>query len=96
MAIPSLIDANAYKPQIIAQMKRATGRDVTIEGPVRLSLLPVPGVSFDGLRVSSVSDPKSPNMVEAKSVSVTLSLLGLLTGELRPAEVTLVEPRNRP
>ena len=32
-------------------------------------------------------------MVEAKSVSVTLSLLGLLTGELRPAEVTLVEPR---
>ena len=93
VAIPSLIDANAYKPQIIAQMKRATGRDVTIEGPIRLSLLPVPGVSFDGLRVSNVSDSKSPNMVEAKSVSVTLSLLGLLTGELRPAEVTLVEPR---
>jgi uncharacterized protein involved in outer membrane biogenesis len=93
VAIPSLIDANAYKPQIIAQMKRATGRDVTIEGPVRLSLLPVPGVSFDGLRVSNVSAAKSPNMVKAKSVSVSLSLLGLLTGELRPAEVTLFEPR---
>ena len=93
VAIPALIDANAYKPQIVAQMKRATGRDVTIEGPIRLSLLPVPGVSFDGLRVFNVSGAKNPNMVEAKSVSVTLSLLGLLTGELRPAEVTLVEPR---
>jgi len=93
VAIPSLVDPNAFKPQIIAQMKRATGRDVTIEGPIRLSLVPVPGVSFDGLRVSNVSDAKSPNMVEAKSVFVTLSLLGLLTGKLRPAEVTLVEPR---
>lgn len=93
VAIPWLVDANAYKPQIIAQMMRATGRDVTIEGPVRLWVLPVPGVSFDGLRVANAPDATSPNMVEAKSVSVTLSLLALLTGALRPAEVILTEPR---
>ena len=93
VAIPSFVDANAYKPEIIAQVKRATGRDVTIEGPVRLSLLPAPVVTLDGLRVSNETGARSPNMVEAKSVAVRLSLLGLLTGELRPAEVILVEPR---
>jgi len=93
VAIPTLIDTDAYKPQIIAQLKRATGRDVAIEGPVRLSLLPIPGVSFDGLRVSNVPASTNPSMVEVKTVSAWLSLLGLLTGELRPAEVTLVEPR---
>jgi AsmA family/AsmA-like C-terminal region len=93
VAIPSFIDANAYKPEIIAEVKRATGRDVTIEGPVRLSLLPAPGVTLYGLRVSNETGAKSPDMVEAKSVAVRLSLLGLLTGELRPAEVILAEPR---
>lgn len=93
VAVPFFVDANSYKPEIIAQVKQATGRDVTIDGPIRLALLPAPEVTLDGLHVANVAGADSPDMVEAKSVTVRLSLLGLLTGELRPADVTLVEPR---
>lgn len=93
LAIPSLIDVNAYKPEIIAQLKQATGRDVTIEGPIRLSLLPAPSITLDGLHVSNAAGAGTADMVETKSVTVWPSLLGLLTGELRPAEIILVEPR---
>lgn len=93
VAIPSFVDANAYKPEIIARVKQATGRDVTIDGPVRLSLLPAPEVTLDGLRISNATGANSADMVAAKSITVQLSLLDLLTGELRPADVILLEPR---
>lgn len=93
LAIPAIVDANAYKPEIIAQLKQVTGRDVIIEGRIRLALLPAPVVTLDGLHVPNETGAGSADMVEAKSVAVSLSLLGLLTGALRPAEVILVEPR---
>lgn len=93
LAVPFIVDANAYKPEIIAQVKQVTGRDVTIDGPIRMALLPSPEVTLDGLRVANVAGADSPDMVSAKSVTVRLSLLGLLTGDLRPADVTLVDPR---
>lgn len=92
-AIPFFVDANAYKPEIIAQVKQVTGRDVTIDGPIHLGLLPTPEVTLNGLRISNVAGADSTDMVVATSIMVRLSLLGLLTGELRPAEVALVEPR---
>ena len=91
-AIPSFVDADAYKPEIIAQVKKATGRDATIDGPIRLSLLPVPEVTLAGFRLANVAGADEPDMVLARSIVVRLSLLGLLTGELRPAEVIVYEP----
>jgi len=91
-AIPSLVDADAYKPEIIARVKQATGRDATIDGPIRLSLLPVPEVTLAGFRVANVAGADEADMVVARSIVVRLSLLGLLTGEVRPAEVIVTEP----
>jgi hypothetical protein len=42
---PFFIDLNDYKPQIAAQAKALTGRDLAIDGDISLSLLPMPGVS---------------------------------------------------
>ena len=32
---PFLLDLNSFKPQIAAQVKKATGRDLVIDGPSR-------------------------------------------------------------
>ena len=93
LTLPLLIDVNAYKPEIVAQVKRATGRDVVIDGPIRLSLLPTPSVELDGVKFFNLAGAKNPNMVEVKSVTVRPSLLALLVGDLEVAEVTLVEPK---
>ena len=83
LALPLLIDVNAYKPEIVAQVKRATGRDVAIDGPIRLSLLPTPSVELDGVKFFNLAGSKNPNMVEVKSVTVRPSLLALLMGDSR-------------
>ncbi len=93
LALPAFIDVNAYKPEIVAQVKRMTGRDITLEGPIRLSLLPTPSVELDGVKFSNLPGSKTPNMMEARSVTVRPSLLPLLVGGVEIAEVTLVEPK---
>ena len=93
LVLPLLIDVDAYKPEIAAQVKRATGRDVVIDGPIRLSLLPTPSVARDGVKFFNMPGSKNPNMVEVKSVTVTPSLLALLVGDVEVAEVALVEPK---
>jgi len=93
LALPRLIDVDAYKPEIAAQVKRATGRDVVIDGPIRLSLLPTPSVEVDGVKFFNAPGSKNPNMIEVKSVTVTPSLLALLVGDIEISEVALVEPK---
>jgi uncharacterized protein involved in outer membrane biogenesis len=90
---PALIDLDSYKPQIAAEVKKATGRDLVIDGPVSLSLLPTPSVSVAGVRFANVPGAKTSNMVEVKSATVRPSLLALLTGRLEVSEVVLDQPK---
>lgn len=93
VAAPFFIDANSYKPLIVSQVKAATGRDLVLDGPISLSLLPTPTVSVQGVKFFNMPGSKNPNMVEVKSVTVKPSLLGLLGGNIEVGEVTLVEPK---
>ncbi len=93
VALPALIDVNSYKPLIVSQVKTATGRDLVIDGPISLSLLPTPTVSVTGVKFFNAPGSKNANMVEVKSVTVQPSLLALLGGNIEVSEVTLVEPK---
>ncbi len=90
---PAFIDLNSFKPEITAEVKKATGRDLVIDGPVSLSLLPTPSVCVTGIRFFNMPGAKNPNMVEVKSVTVRPSLLALLTGGLEVSEVVLDQPK---
>jgi len=93
LALPSLIDLNARKPEIVAMVKKATGRDLVLDGPISLSILPTPTVTLSGVKFFNAPGSKNPNMVEVKTVTVKPSLGALLTGNLEVSEVTLVEPK---
>ena len=93
LVAPSLIDLNARKAEIVAAVKKATGRDLVLDGPVSLSLLPIPTATVTDVKFFNVAGAKNPNMVEVKSVTVRFSLLALLTGGIDVSEVTLVEPK---
>ncbi len=93
VAAPFFIDVNSYKPLIVSQVKTATGRDLVLDGPISLSLLPTPTVSVQGVKFFNTPGSKNANMVEVKSVTVKPSLLGLLGGNIEVGEVTLVEPK---
>ncbi len=93
LVVPMLIDANTYKPMIAAEVKKATGRDLVLDGPISLSLLPTPSVSISSVRFANAAGAKNAQMVEIKSVTVKPSLFALLAGDVAISEVTLVEPK---
>jgi uncharacterized protein involved in outer membrane biogenesis len=93
LALPSLIDLNARKPEIVAIVKKVTGRELVLAGPISLSILPTPTVTLSGVKFFNVPGSKNPNMVEVKTVIVKPSLGALLTGNVEVSEVTLVEPK---
>jgi uncharacterized protein involved in outer membrane biogenesis len=93
LAVPAFIDLDKFKPEIVAQAKKATGRDLVLEGPVTLSLLPVPAVGVSKVRFANAPGSKNPNMVEIKAITVKPSVLALLGGNVEVSSVTLVEPK---
>jgi uncharacterized protein involved in outer membrane biogenesis len=93
LVAPSFFDLNKYKPELVAQVKQATGRDLVLDGPVTLSLLPTPSVAVSGVRFVNVPGSKNLNMVEVKSITVKPSLIALLGGNIEVSSITLVEPK---
>ena len=93
VAAPFFVDLNSFKPQIAAEVKKATGRELRLDGAISLSILPSPSVTVAGVTFFNVSGAKNPHMVEIKSVTVKPSLLALLTGNIEVSSVTLVEPK---
>lgn len=90
---PSFFDLNKYKPELVSEVRKATGRDLVLDGPVTLSLLPTPVVGVSKVRFFNVAGAKNPNMVEVKAITVKPSLLALLAGNIEVSEVTLEEPK---
>ncbi len=90
---PSFFDLNKFKPQLVAEVKKATGRDLVVDGPISLSLLPSPTVNVTDVKFLNLPGSKNPNMVEIKSVTVKPSLFALLGGNIEVSSVTLVEPK---
>lgn len=90
---PSFLDLNKYKPQLLGEVKKATGRDLMVDGPISLSVLPAPAVSVTGVKFLNLPGSKNPNMVEIKAVTVKPSVFALLGGNVEVSSVTLVEPK---
>src|SRR5471030_2182153 len=93
LVAPLFIDLDRFKPIIVSEAKKATGRDLVIDGKVSGSLLPWPSASVSGVKFFNAPGSKNPNMVEVKSITVRPSLLPLLMGSLELSEVILVEPK---
>ncbi len=92
VAAPFFIDVNDYKPRIVAAVKDATGRDLAISGPIKLSLLPSPSISAEGVTLSNMAGGKAPRMVEMKAVRASVAFWPLLSKRVDITEIRLVQP----
>ena len=92
LIVPSLIDWNGYKSEIAAQVKDATGRDLTIGGDLDLGVLPSPHLLAADVRLANAPGASSPDMARLKTLEVDVRLMPLLSGRVEVASVRLVEP----
>ncbi len=92
LIVPGFIDWNKYKPEIIAQVAKATGRTLAIDGSINLGVLPSPTLSVRDVRLSNIAGASSADMVTLNALDVRVALMPLLTGEVQVESVTIVQP----
>jgi uncharacterized protein involved in outer membrane biogenesis len=92
LVVPSVIDWNAYKPEISAEVRKATGRTLDIAGDLEFSVLPSPRLRVANVRLSNVPGATAKHMLSLKELKVSVRLMPLLQGNIEVASVTLIEP----
>ncbi|MBS0220877.1 MAG: AsmA family protein [Proteobacteria bacterium] len=90
--LPYLIDVEAYKPGLIEAVRDATGRELVIDGPMRLSVFPVPGIGAGRVHFSNAVGAEGAQMVDVRWVAVTPSWSALLQGRIEVGTLTLYRP----
>ncbi len=90
--VPRMVDWNAYRPDIAILVEGMTGRQLLIDGDVRLVLLPTPTLSASGVRLRNIQGASTPDMIRLKSLDARVSLAPLLKGRVVVESMVLVEP----
>ncbi|MBR0644977.1 AsmA family protein [Plastoroseomonas hellenica] len=84
---PMAVDWEAQRGRLASLAARELGRPVSLDGPVRLTLLPRPMVEASGVVVGGEAGGIG---VTARALRLTLNLPALLLARLEPREVVLV------
>ena len=85
-------DFNQFKPTIIEEVKKATGRNLTLGGDIKLEVSLNPSLVVDQVSLSNAKWGTKPQMISAKRVEVRIELLPLISGEIKLDRLVLVEP----
>lgn len=89
IAIIKNIDFNQYKGEIAQQVKAATGRDLIIAGDLDLSISLNPRISVNNVTFANAPWGSAPNMMSIKRFAADMSLMPLLSGEIKINQVIL-------
>lgn len=92
LIVPSFINWNDYKNQIIAEVEKRTGRALVIGGDIGLTLLPAPAVVVTDLRLGNLASGEAEDMVKLRSLEVKVAFGPLLQGRIQVEKVKLVDP----
>lgn len=91
-AVAVLFDGEALKPYAVAAVRRATGRELTIAGPVRLGWSLRPTVTAEGVALANPPGLSRPAMALLQRVEARVALWPLLSRQIEVLGVTLVGP----
>ncbi len=89
---PLFISLESYKGIIISEVKKATGRDLTIDDKISLSIFPYPKVTLNKVKLSSIPQAKFPYTLEVDRATAALAISNLLTGKIVFSYVELEHP----
>ncbi|HET7714518.1 MAG TPA: AsmA family protein [Bauldia sp.] len=90
-ALPMFIPSETVRAELVARLEEATGRDVRIDGPIDISVLPTASLSAGGVGIAGLTGEGEAFAVD--SVSFGLSLLPLIGGNVEINALTIERPR---
>ncbi len=91
-AFMALFDANSLKARVADAVRRSTGRELVVAGPVGLTWSLIPTVALNDVSLSNPPGMSRPAMAHAARVEARVALLPLLSRRVEVRGITLVEP----
>jgi AsmA protein len=92
LVVPFLIPTDTYKAQIVERVKSATGRDLALNGPVSLSILPSFGLTVSDVAFGNAPGASAKNMATFGKLQLQVQPIALLSGKLIIDSFVLVDP----
>ncbi len=90
--VAASFDTGALRLRLADAVRRSTGRELTIAGPVGLTWSLVPTVALHDVSLSNPPGLSRPAMARAAQVDVRIALAPLLSRRVEVRGITLVEP----
>ena len=87
--LSTLISPAKLTQMLVLEVREATGRELTIAGPMRLGFFPKIAVSAEQVSLSNAAWAKTPQMASLEKVALEISLLPLLTGRIEVNSIQL-------
>ena len=87
-----LLDPNDYKAAITEAVQDATGRTLSLNGPLRLSRSLWPTIEVNDATLANLPGGTRPDMARAERIEAQLSLPALLWRRIEIVKLTLVGP----
>ncbi|MEW8507451.1 MAG: AsmA family protein [Candidatus Thiodiazotropha sp.] len=92
--IPMFVDPNDHKERIVAEVKKATGRDLAIEGDIGLSVFPRLALELNGLTLSNAQGFEGSYFAAVRHAEVGVNLVPLLFKQLLEVDTVRIEGLN--
>lgn len=92
IAAPFFIPVETFKAQAEQKVQEATGRKLTIAGPVKVSLIPSLAIVAKDVHFANAPGFSSPEMATLGGLELKLKLLPLLSGEVAIDSFVLDKP----
>jgi len=87
-----LLRDSVLRPRLVAAVEQATGRQLTLSGPVGVKLSLVPTITLEGVALANAPGGSRPEMLTARRVEAELALIPLFSRRLDFRHITLIEP----
>ncbi|MBT4521649.1 MAG: AsmA family protein, partial [Halieaceae bacterium] len=90
--IPMLVSVDKMVEPVAEQVKKATGRDLMIDGDASLTVFPSLSLQLNQVRLSNMPGGSRPDMISMAQLDVHIPLLSLVSGELKVERFVIRQP----
>jgi len=87
--LPFVIDPNSFKPDIAATVKDKTGRELVLDGDLKLSLFPWIGISTGKLALSNAPEFQDQPFATIEESQIKVLLLPLLSKKIEISRIVV-------
>jgi AsmA protein len=92
--VPMFVDLNDHKERIVLEVKKATGRDLTIGGDIGLSVFPRFALELNGLSLNNAPGFEGGDFAAVKHAEVRVNMIPLLFSQVLEVDTVEIDGLN--